>query len=367
MRSFRASTQEDTYRGVLSTVCVQTLVMQAPPFTVAMLPSVITHLNYVFVTRCIQAASLALLAYDHVLTFTDEVDFVWMGVHSRSWPRMLFFSARYMPFIALLINSSGNNWLLYQGWTGLLLFGGVQIISQMRIWAVYKSQKILIANGVLIFAGLAAMGLIEGLAYRHLVATNFHIITPVCGPPLSGLPSYVYAFWIPPIILETVAFFLVLYKAVEYYRSEVPKDWVTARFMAAITRYSVTYFLIALMVYLGNFIIWKCLEVPAYEILLPLTFALPSIAGNRMLLNLRAIFYRTHSLAPGKEMLCMRIINESDRGVVIRAQEGFNEFESFFGGEGQGKDQFMPNTMLPLPNLVHSITTNVQVENYMDI
>ncbi|KIJ27743.1 hypothetical protein M422DRAFT_37624, partial [Sphaerobolus stellatus SS14] len=128
----------------------------------------------------------------------------------------------------------------------------------------------------------------------------------------------------------------------------------------------VTYFLMALMVYLGNIIIWKCLEVPAYKILLPLMFALASIAGNRMLLNLRAIFYSTHSLAPGKEMLGMRIINESDCGVVIRVQEGFNEFESFFGREGRGKDQFMPS-MLPLPNLVHSITTDAQVENYMDI
>ncbi|KIJ29209.1 hypothetical protein M422DRAFT_269388 [Sphaerobolus stellatus SS14] len=234
----------------------------------------------------------------------------------------------------------------------------------MRIWAVYKSQKILVANGILIILGLAAMGLVEGLSYRHLDPSNFHINTHICGP--LNLPSYVYTFWIPPIILETVAFLLVLYKALEYYRSGVPKDWATARFMKAMTRYSVTYFLIVLVVYLGNFIIWKHLPIPAYELLLPLTFALPSIAGNRMLLNLRAIFYRTHSLIPGQEMLGMRVINESDRGVIIKAQEGFNEFASFFGEERRGKDIFLPSVMPP-SNIINSITTEVQVEDYVDI
>lgn len=42
----------------------------------------------------------------------------------------------------------------------------VPVISQMRLWAIYRSKKVLYAMTVLIVLGLAAMGAIEGLGYK---------------------------------------------------------------------------------------------------------------------------------------------------------------------------------------------------------
>jgi len=38
----------------------------------------------------------------------------------------------------------------------------------MRLWAVYRSKIVLLLNGIIIVIGLVAMGLIEGLGYRHV-------------------------------------------------------------------------------------------------------------------------------------------------------------------------------------------------------
>jgi len=86
-------------------------------------------------------------------------------------------------------------------------------------------------------------------------------------------------------------------------------------------------------------------QVPAFEIFIPLTFALPSVAGNRMLLSLRSIFYTHHALTPGTENITMKVI-ESDRGVTIQAQEAYNEFESFFGEHSSTKALIVPGVMI---------------------
>jgi len=87
-------------------------------------------------------------------------------------------------------------------------------------------------------------------------------------------------------------------------------------------------------------------QVPAFELFVPLTYALPSAAGNRMLLSLREIFYTEHDLAPGQEEVKMKVI-ETDARVTIQAQEGYNEFDSFFGAKNNAKEtRIAPQVMM---------------------
>ena len=93
--------------------------------------------------------------------------------------------------------------------------------------------------------------------------TEVHGFIKMCGLQYS-LPHYIYSFWsvvfifpffyaniifrIPPLILETISVALVVYKAVQHYRTGAPKTWVGSRVMSSIVRYSVLYFVMSVSV-----------------------------------------------------------------------------------------------------------------------
>ncbi|KAF8530121.1 hypothetical protein BU17DRAFT_59896 [Hysterangium stoloniferum] len=241
--------------------------------------------------------------YDHFLTLDEEIDFVWLYSASVG-----YFSMDGQALFSLLV-------------------------YKMRLWAVYRSLKLLIVMGVVILIGLAAMGAIQGVSDTrvtgsvHNTAISGHV--KICAP--SGIPPFAYVFWIPPIIIETISVILVLFKAVRHVQGGAPKEWAGSRFMELIARYSVIYFILVL-------------TIPAFELFIPLTFALPAIAGNRMLLTLRGIFYSDHSLVPGQEHIGMKtVVNQYESGVTVEAQYNpYKEFESFFGDNRGSKGSILP-------------------------
>ncbi|GJJ14285.1 hypothetical protein Clacol_008549 [Clathrus columnatus] len=248
-----------------------------------------------------------------------------------------------MYFLAMY----GSQWLQFEGWIGFVFFAAVQVISQLRLWAVYRRTDVLIIMGVIMLLGLLAMGLIEGLGYRGVAADNvtttlLNGVIHTCGPATKtvALPRYVALFWVPPIIIETLSVILVVYKALNHYRNGGAKEWAGSRFMYSIVRYSIIYFVGVLAVYIANFIIWVQFQVPRLELLIPLTFSLPCVMGNRMLLDLRAVFYADHNLVPGQNDFNMQVVRQ-DTQVTVQAENFYSEFDSFFGEGKSTKNQLL--------------------------
>jgi hypothetical protein len=69
----------------------------------------------------------------------------------------------------------------------------------------------------------------------------------------------------------------------------------------------------------------------AFELAIPLTYALPSVVGNRMLLSLRSVFYAAHSLLPGEDETIKLTVVNPDRGLTVQRHDPLKEFDSFFG------------------------------------
>lgn len=44
----------------------------------------------------------------------------------------------------------------------------LSVISQLRLWAVYRRLDVVIIMGGVMVVGLVAMGLVEGLGYSHV-------------------------------------------------------------------------------------------------------------------------------------------------------------------------------------------------------
>ncbi|KAF8529788.1 hypothetical protein JB92DRAFT_607221 [Gautieria morchelliformis] len=299
-------------------------------------------LNHVQWTRYVQVASLTLVLHDHVLTFQKEVDLVWRGASPRSWPRLIFLSARYACPLALVVNTIAlldpntsknvsRGWLLFHGWSGFVFFAGVQVISQMRLWAMYRSMRTLIIMTIIVLLALVAMGVVEGLGFTHVQVTSEPVrnLVHICGP--GHLPRYVFAFWIPPLLVEIVSVVLVITKAVLYFQSGAPRKSAGSRLMSSILRYSLFYFVVTLVVYIADLYVWTRLPVNAFELFIPLTYALPSVAGNRMLLSLRSVFYADHLVLPVQDDAIGLTVVDPDRGLTVEEHNPLKEFESFFG------------------------------------
>ncbi|KAF8590698.1 hypothetical protein K439DRAFT_1611832 [Ramaria rubella] len=287
------------------------------------------------------------------------VDLVWRGASPKSWPRLIFLAARYAAPFALIFNcvallnthttddaSLCCSLPLLPRLTCLVgLFyifsshpsasavevgyffmdGQVMYFSRvykMRLWAMYRSRRVLIAMTIVVSIALVAMGIIEGLGYSKVEATNEPIPNQVhiCGP--GHLPNYVYAFWIPPLLVETISVVLVAHKAILYFQGNATTYmFVSQRCLA----YSV------LVLYVANLYIWARLPINTFELLIPLTYALPSIAGNRMLLSLRSVFYADHAMLPGqRDTIGLTLVNP-DRGLTVHTHNPLKEFDSFFG------------------------------------
>lgn len=73
------------------------------------------------------------------------------------------------------------------------------------------------------------------------------------------------------------------------------------------------------------------MQVNAFEIIIPLTYALPSIAGNRMLLSLRSVFYDKYAELPGRNDTFGLVSLNTERGLMVHTHNPLKEFESFFG------------------------------------
>lgn len=278
-------------------------------------------------TRYMQTAAMALMLYDHLLTFPVEVELIWNGTPRRSWPRVLFVIARYAPLIGVYASASGlygspqtvefcHNWLLFHGWSGVAFYTAAQVLSQIRLWMIYRTKYVLIFNGIIVALGVSVMATIAGLAFRGMtVIPPLLNIQQICGP--VALPPAVHAFWIPPIIIETTSCLLVVYKAIENYRDNTPKQWMTSRLIRAICIYSVAYWFLVMTTYTINITIWRHLPIAAFDIFIPMTFALPSVAGNRMLLTVRAIFFAdTHAwaLSPLRESVPLQSVSPISEG-----------------------------------------------------
>ncbi|KIJ29208.1 hypothetical protein M422DRAFT_54262 [Sphaerobolus stellatus SS14] len=273
-----------------------------------------------------------------VLTLKQEVALVWKGEHSRSWPRLFFFGARYAPIGAMLGNSLG----LYNIPHSQEFYIGYSIIVGQDLFSLLVSKVIIIlfsncknSTSYDMFQGYLWLesGLSIEMLRRHRVSEHrsrhtvgIPVITPamlkvngnLCGPRL--LPTYVYAFWIPPIIIELVTFCFVMYNVMERRRGSLPpKDWLTTRFMGAITRYSIVYFILMFSVSLINLNIWKHLTIPAFELFIPYTFVLPSVIGNRILLEFRALLTQERNHL-GTETIALKDTKEALQGFILETK-----------------------------------------------
>lgn len=174
------------------------------------------------------SAAAAWAIYDYLLTFPDEVDYIWR----KPWRSgsLLFLWVRYYGLATMVFKIAVTPSTVHAmsrladkppntppvaELMGFFLIFSVQVILQTRVYALYMSRPLGLFNGALFVAGMIASLALWGLSRPFSCKAEIFQSTAGC---TTGYPT----FWIPTIVFECWMGFLALYKFFDRMRGARP-------------------------------------------------------------------------------------------------------------------------------------------------
>ncbi|KAF8875536.1 hypothetical protein CPB84DRAFT_443093 [Gymnopilus junonius] len=269
-----------------------------------------------------QALSILFLAtatcviYDHITTLDEEVELIWKR---PKWTRVqfFFFINRYVGdamqlygafvFVRHILghtNDVSNYSTILLANLGGIVMGAMQCIMIYRISSMYENKERAI---LLLYIGLV----FEWLAVVLIHSLCFVFKDPAPDPapdvvPCAQIsfPPWLYTMWIPIAGFDFLLMSLTLSPAVKHYRSM--KSMKMAGLLSGSTirhgaesslayillRDSITFPFIALLVSLGNLVVFMQEPVLAAQLSLSIALFIPCVVGSRLILNLRETYYQ---------------------------------------------------------------------------
>ncbi|KAH8118864.1 hypothetical protein DFH11DRAFT_1502867 [Phellopilus nigrolimitatus] len=279
--------------------------------------------------RLCSVSSSTIIAYDHLITFEDEVRLIWRSRWSAG--KVLFLISRYYNVFTIIFNSiflysptitERFVWLRWQAVSGIFTYGVTEIILMLRLYAMYSASRVvlwLMAGGfaLMLAAELAIVGFSTHAQIRAVdAAPNTVLPMDLCVLTDTWPRSNLY--WVPFLVFETLLFALALARGMRSLRenelglrprglkqglSRLGGDMGcrssrAMKAMEVLIRDSVLYFLLTLAIYLANFLAWTIDDGRIGEIPVTLAVALSTVMGQRLLLNIRANFEARQAPSP---------------------------------------------------------------------
>jgi len=174
-----------------------------------------------------QLAAFVMMVYDHLITFSDELQYVWK--QPLSGATVLFAINRYITPLKFVVeiaafdsptwsknNSACQHFVRYEGGATLALIAICEIIMMLRVYAIWgRDRRIL---GVLGFLWITQVA----FCAMAMVFTQRTPLPPaLVGCILTGdshKSSYFTPFWVMPLITDSAIFFLTVWRTQRYLR-----------------------------------------------------------------------------------------------------------------------------------------------------
>ncbi|KAF9489105.1 hypothetical protein BDN71DRAFT_1512458 [Pleurotus eryngii] len=244
-------------------------------------------------------SALTWLLHDYFVTLEDEVRFIW----TQKWctSKAMFLWIRYYSIVLLIFDVTQIHLFARPGITsdkvclgmdptirviGAVSLWSIEIIMQLRIYALYEgSKKVALFNFTLFMGSIAGFlwVLIHNAKLRPaLIADAVHLHLPGCPSIHAGIE---WAQWIPATAFEGVLFCFALYKGLQksYWEARAQKRF---SLYALLLRDNLLYFLaITCILIFNNLMVVGITHIPWFSYG-PFHAAL-EILTVRMLLNLR--------------------------------------------------------------------------------
>ncbi|KAH7922529.1 hypothetical protein BV22DRAFT_1131339 [Leucogyrophana mollusca] len=310
--------------------------------------AIVNAANIIRITRICQLSSAIIIIYDHLITFNQEVEFIWKKPWSLATviylivryvgdglglldaagickPLTLFLTPHKRHIIAAFMSESpsqefqswqlnfvcssvspictlggrtqttpvtaGQVFLHLQGWPSAVLDWLMQIVLQMRIYALYKrSNRVLSFTALGYLAEIIAMSTILGIANAHIVAIN----EPIPGIGIcsaTNIPASFYRFWLPIIAFEGTLCLLALWVGIRDLVSGFRAQGINGiNVLEVLVKDSVFYFLCLVLACVVNAAMWQTLGEAWLEVPEGFSIAAKVVIGCRLILNLPKTF-----------------------------------------------------------------------------
>ncbi|KAH8089867.1 hypothetical protein BXZ70DRAFT_493784 [Cristinia sonorae] len=236
-----------------------------------------------------EMAAVAILTYDIMITFGDEVEMIWR----RQWTfaKGMYIAARYIPWIfelaLIAINADGTTglffsepdcrrWIIVQGVILQLIISTVDIVLMTRVYALYN-RNLRLMTGL----GLLFLGEVAYMIYVLTVVTPRLVFNADCF--VISSPKIFINYWIVSLIFETILFSLTLFKFGEAMWNGWGKRPVMKQFVRDGT-WAYTLIFIAMLI---NSLFYKLVHSPLAGICFTWLLTVLSYAGSRLILNPR--------------------------------------------------------------------------------
>ncbi|EJD03716.1 uncharacterized protein FOMMEDRAFT_154819 [Fomitiporia mediterranea MF3/22] len=247
-----------------------------------------------------QLSSLAIVLFDYLLTFDDEVALVWK---QSSWGvgSILFFANRYTGLFSLAFNSaivcgcrvaivskeidhdlnSCFHWVRYQIGSSIMAFWLVDMILALRVWALWgRSQYVTIFICSMFTVSIAFVAIVAGLMFQHITVMHRPgSFAFGCYP--VGFPVWTFLLAIPEVLNSGVLLGMTLYRTIRTVRM----GRRNAPLFMLFIKDGVLYYVCILIILLMNAFAFSSFTITAAAS--GLAIAIPNVFGSRILLNLR--------------------------------------------------------------------------------
>ncbi|TDL18905.1 hypothetical protein BD410DRAFT_900545 [Rickenella mellea] len=258
------------------------------------LQTIIVSLQRAQIVNYVNVASIALVAYDFVITFSDEVRLMW----GKKWntSKIFFFATRYPVFIDgslnlvlyLFPNLNANLCApLYKASAWLSYFGIVtaEIILMMRTYAIYGRTRVIAVFLVVLNVGLN----IPNIVLLQTSLKSLAFLSPSPFPTLapcvtSSADRIVFVDFFLLMTSELVIVILTLWRGFHQWKDN------SSPMMKTLVEDGFLYFLFLFAISLANAIVLIAAPLDYSGLLLMVQRGLHAMLSARVLLHIRDAF-----------------------------------------------------------------------------
>jgi len=186
-------------------------------------PSKIEDVIFSMRTNYMGIASFTILIWDHLVSLSDEIEYVWKG--TKGPIVYLFFFIRYFTPLAFSVNlyayfsptwtlESCAHFVRYEGVATVICIETVGLMMLLRIQALYSGHKWLVrslAIFLLLETGVNAWLITHGEPVVHNLSSGIHSCTMIFNPSISDAASS--SAWIP-LLYDSIVLGLTLYRTI---------------------------------------------------------------------------------------------------------------------------------------------------------
>ncbi|KAJ6612842.1 hypothetical protein B0H10DRAFT_273619 [Mycena sp. CBHHK59/15] len=243
-------------------------------------------------TNSMILGALTLVAYDHLITFQDEVELMWTG--GVTITNAVYLWNRYFTLIALSYDSSAPSnptpcikFFQVEAGTSTVILATVDFVLVLRVWILYeKKRQLLYLLVPMIGLEIATMAVVSHFTIAS-VTDYWDIRWPLRGCyPHAYVPRYFAFYSVPVLVVSMTMFLMTVYKCgktlLAHGRTQMP---IYNMFL----RDGVFWFIAIFVTFIPEVIIWASARQSLAEVLIAPGLAVTSIIGSRVLLNIRGM------------------------------------------------------------------------------